>query len=131
MTRKNNKKLLPLARALRSSMTDEEKHLWYDFLRTYPIRFTRQKILGQYIADFYCAKLNLVIELDGSGHYTPEQKQYDIERTRFLKEQFGIRVIRISNTDIHHNFKGVCLYLHHTFEKIQNQSHAQRPEEPI
>ena len=58
-------------------MTKEEKHLWYDFLRFYPIRFSRQKVLGQYIADFYCAKAKLVIELDGGGHYTEKQIKQD------------------------------------------------------
>ena len=64
-------------------MTKEEKHLWYDFLRTYPVRFSRQKILGTYIADFYCAEAKLVIELDGSGHYTEEGTHRDEERTAF------------------------------------------------
>ena len=53
MQKKYNSQLVPFARQLRSEMTKEERHLWYDFLRTYPIRFSRQKILGKYIADFY------------------------------------------------------------------------------
>ena len=65
MIPKHNKALVQNAKALRKNMTKEEKHLWYDFLRTYPIRFLRQKILGKYIADFYCAEAKLVIELDG------------------------------------------------------------------
>ena len=80
---KHNPKLTNVARMLRKNMTKEEKHLWYDFLRTYPVRFSRQKVLGKYIADFYCAEAKLVIELDGSGHYTEEGKQYDEERTAF------------------------------------------------
>ena len=72
MERKHNKNIVSLARELRKNMTKEEKHLWYDFLRTYPIKFMRQKIIGRYIADFYCAKANLVIELDGSRHYETE-----------------------------------------------------------
>ncbi|MCI5574882.1 MAG: endonuclease domain-containing protein [Clostridiales bacterium] len=95
---------------LRKNMTQEEKHLWYDFLRTYPIRFLRQKVLGTYIADFYSAEAKLVIELDGSGHYTEEGKQYDEERTAFL-EEYGLTVIRIPNTEIHNNFRGVCEYI--------------------
>ena len=66
-------------------MTREEKHLWYGFLRTYAVRFSRQKVLGKYIADFYCAEAKLVIELDGSQHFTEDGKQYDAERTRFLE----------------------------------------------
>ena len=80
-----NKKLVDNARTLRKNMTPEERHLWYDFLRTYPVRFSRQKVLGRYIADFYCAEAKPIIELDGSGHYTEEGKQYDEERTAFLE----------------------------------------------
>lgn len=69
MQRKFNKQLVPFARELRKEMTKEERHLWYDFLRTYSVRFTRQKILGRYIADFYCAEAKLIIELDGSQHF--------------------------------------------------------------
>ena len=50
-------------------MTKEERHLWYDFLRTLPVNFYRQKVLGSYIVDFYCASAKLVIELDGSQHF--------------------------------------------------------------
>ena len=110
MERKHNKKLLPLAKSLRKNMTKEERHLWYDFLKNYPIRFIRQKILGKYIADFYCAKANLVIELDGSQHYENNGKKYDKERTEYLKG-YGITVVRISNIDIMRNFEGVCMYI--------------------
>ena len=110
MQRKHNKSIVPNAKLLRKNMTKEEKHLWYDFLRTYPIRFLRQKVLGNYIVDFYCAEANLIIELDGSGHYTEQGKQYDKERTTFL-EGYGLKVIRIPNTEIHKNFRGVCEYI--------------------
>ena len=85
MQRKRNKDIVPTAKMLRKNMTKEEKHLWYDYLRIYPIRFSRQKVLGKYIVDFYCAKAKLVIELDGSGHYTVAGRQYDEERTAFWK----------------------------------------------
>ena len=91
-------------------MTKEEKHLWYDFLRTYPNHFIRQKIIGDYIVDFYCASAKLVIELDGSGHYTEEGIEYDKQRTAILNE-YGLRVLRISNTEIHNNFRNVCEYI--------------------
>ena len=120
MQRKHNKDIVPIAKTLRKNMTKEEKHLWYDFLRTYPIRFLRQKILGIYIADFYCAEAKLVIEIDGSGHYTEEGKQYDKERTRFL-EEYGLTIIRISNTEIHKNFRGVCEHI----DNYVNQSLSQ------
>ena len=120
MQPKHNKQLVPLAKQLRKEMTKEERHLWYDFLRGYPIRFSRQKVLGKYIADFYSAKAKLVIELDGSGHYTEEGKQYDEERTAFL-EEYGLTVIRIPNTEIHNNFRGVCEYI----DSIVKQSLSQ------
>ncbi len=121
MQRKYNKEIVSTAKMLRKNMTKEEKHLWYDFLRTYPVRFFRQKVLGRYIADFYCAKAKLVIELDGSGHYTEEGKQYDKERTAFLKG-YGLRVVRISNTEINKNFRGVCMYIDHLVEQSFNSS---------
>ena len=96
MQRKHNKEIVSTAKMLRKNMTKEEKHLWYDFLRTYPVRFLRQKVIGKYIVDFYCAKAKLVVELDGSGHFTEEGKQYDAERTAFL-EEYGLTVLRISN----------------------------------
>ena len=120
MQRKQNKDIVPTAKMLRKNMTKEEKHLWYDFLRTYPIRFLRQKVLGRYIADFYCAEAKLVIELDGSGHYTEEGKQYDEERTVFLKE-YGLIVIRIPNTEVHKNFRGVCEYIDRLVEQSLSQ----------
>lgn len=80
------------------------------FLNTYPVKFTRQKILGKYIADFYCAKANLVIELDGSQHYEPEGIENDSKRTAYLN-RYKIRVIRISNLDIKNNFEAVCQYI--------------------
>ena len=116
MDRKHNSKILPFARNLRKNMTKEERRLWYDFLRDYPVKFTRQKILGKYIADFYCAKVNLVVELDGSQHFEEEGLLNDEKRTEYLA-QFGIKVIRISNLDILKNFEGVCVYIN----KIVNQ----------
>lgn len=110
MRRKHNKSIVPTARMLRKNMTREEKHLWYDMLRSYPIRFSRQKVLGKYIADFYCAEAKLVIELDGSGHYTNKGISYDNERTAFL-EGYGLTVVRIPNTEIKTNFNGVCEYI--------------------
>lgn len=91
-------------------MTKEERHLWYDFLRSYPVRFSRQKVLGKYIADFYCAEAKLVIELDGSQHYEDRNIKKDADRTAFL-EGYGLRVIRIPNNDVGRNFCGVCEYI--------------------
>ena len=91
-------------------MTREERHLWYDFLRSYPVRFSRQKVLGKYIADFYSAEAKLVIELDGSQHYETENRNKDEERTAFL-EGYGLRVLRIPNNEATRNFRGVCAYI--------------------
>ena len=110
MQSKHNKQLVPFAKQLRREMTKEERHLWYDFLRTYPVRFSRQKVLGKYIADFYSAEAKLVIELDGSQHYEDGNMEKDAERTAFL-EQYGLTVIRIPNNEVSGNFRGVCEYI--------------------
>ena len=110
MQPKHNQQLVPLAKQLRKEMTREERHLWYDFLRPYPIRFSRQKVLGRYIVDFYSAEAKLVIELDGSQHYKGDHPEKDAARTSFL-EGYGLSVIRIPNTEVMENFQGVCAYI--------------------
>ena len=110
MEYKHNKEIVPLAKTLRKNMTKEEKHLWYDYLREYPIRVIRQKVIGKYIVDFYCAKAKLIIELDGSQHYEESGIKKDAERTKFL-EQYGFNIIRIPNNEIKQNFRGVCEYI--------------------
>ena len=102
-----NKALLENAKELRKNMTRQERHLWYDFLRDYPVKIYRQKIIGNYIADFYCHSALLVIELDGSQHYMAEGADKDRKRTEVL-EEMGIDVIRFSNREIDENFNGVC-----------------------
>ena len=120
MISKHNKRLVPLAKHLRTEMTKEEKHLWYDFLRNYPVRFSRQKVLGKFIADFYCAQAKLVIELDGSQHYTEESMIKDEDRTAFL-EGYGLKVLRVLNRDVNTNFEGVCLYIDDTVRQSLSQ----------
>ena len=107
MDYKHNKSLVSNARNLRKNMTKEERHLWYDFLREYPIKFLRQKILGKYIVDFYCAEAKLIVELDGSQHYEESGMAKDADRTTYL-EQYGLRVLRIPNNQVNQNFSGVC-----------------------
>ena len=107
---KHNPQLVPLAKQLRKEMTREERHLWYDFLRYYPVRFSRQKVLGKFIADFYSAEAKLVIELDGSQHYEDRNARKDADRTAFL-EGYGLKVIRIPNSEVNRNFRGVCEYI--------------------
>ncbi len=99
-----------LANNLRNNMTKYEKRLWYDCLRFFPTRFIRQKRLGNYIADFYCHKAKLVIELDGEQHYNKDVLKYDQIRSIFL-EQYDLYVLRIINYDLSHNFNGLCEHI--------------------
>jgi len=112
-----NKANIPLAKDLRKNMTPWERKLWYDCLRNYPVRFQRQKAIGNFIVDFYCAKARLVVELDGSGHYTAEQAEKDTLRTKEL-ERMGLTVLRICNLDIDRNFSGVCEYIDLTVKNL-------------
>ena len=107
-------------------MTKEERHLWYDFLRSYPVRFSRQKVLGKYIADFYSAEAKLVIELDGSQHYEDRNVKKDADRTAFL-EGYGLRVIRIPNNEVGRNFRGVCEYIDAAVKQSLSQLRSQLP----
>jgi very-short-patch-repair endonuclease len=99
--------LTPRARALRCDPTPAERKLWFEFLSTHPIKFTRQKPLGRYIADFYCAQLLLVIELDGDSHFTDQGERYDRRRTAFLASD-RIRVLRFTNKEVMEQFEAVC-----------------------
>jgi very-short-patch-repair endonuclease len=92
-------------------MTKEECHLWFDFLRGYPVKILRQKIIANYIVDFYCEKARLAIELDGSQHYEPVGREKDEQRTKDI-ESFGVKVIRFTNRDIHERFDGVKEAIH-------------------
>ena len=110
MSLKYNKNNITLAKKLRKNATPEENHLWYDFLSKYEIRFQRQKAIDNFIADFYCHKAKLVIEIDGSGHYTEKGKQKDEFRTEIL-QGYDLKVIRFTNRQINTNFRGVCEYI--------------------
>ena len=121
MRSKHNAALTPRAKQLRREMTKEERHLWYDFLRAYPARFTRQKVLGYYIADFYCAEAKLVIELDGSQHYMEQAPEKDEARTAFLSG-YGLTVLRIPNNAIWQNFSGVCAHIDNVIRHRTAQS---------
>jgi len=105
-----NSHMLDFAKQLRRNMTKEERHLWYDFLRDYPIHFYRQRILDNYIADFYCPQAKLVIELDGSQHYEPESKLKDAVRTEKIA-RLGITVVRFPNNLLFSRFREVCEYI--------------------
>ena len=116
-----NKENIPLAKSLRKNMTPWERKLWYLFLKDYPVRFQRQKAIGNYIADFYCAKARLIVELDGSGHFSAEQIERDKQRTKEL-EAMNLVVLRISNLDVDRNFSGVC---EHIDQIVKNLSLSQ------
>ena len=100
-------KLIPRAKELRKDATKQENHLWYDFLRGYPMRFQRQKTIDGFIADFYCHVARLVVEVDGSQHYDEQGLAYDKERSAIFAE-YGVKVIRFSNLEIEQSFQEVC-----------------------
>ena len=108
---KDNSKL-EYARKLRREMTPHERKLWYLFLRSYPVKIFKQRIIGPYIVDFYCASAKLVIEINGSQHYEEATEVYDTERTAYL-ESFGLKVIRYSNREIDREFPAVCEQIDH------------------
>ena len=114
-----NTKHLGNARKLRREMTRQERHLWYDFLQHYPVKIYKQRIIGNYIVDFYCHRARLVIELDGSQHYEDTSVKYDKNRTDFLNS-LGIDVLRILNIDIDRNFKSVCIMIDHLINEKVN-----------
>ena len=103
---KDNSKL-ETARKLRREMTPHERKLWYLFLRKYPVKIYKQRIIGKFIVDFYCASAKLVIEIDGSQHFEEQGMAYDQERSVFL-ESLGLKVIRFANSDMDRNFSAVC-----------------------
>ena len=102
-------------------MTKEERHLWYDFLKRYPVRFLRQKVIDNYIVDFYCHSARLIIELDGSQHYEEKGLLKDKIRTEII-EQRNLTVIRIPNNEVNRNFEGVCRYIDNAVEESLRQS---------
>lgn len=109
-------KLTARAQKLRRDATREENHLWYDFLRTYPVQFRRQLAIDCFIVDFYCAGAKLAIELDGSQHYEDDALAYDKRRTEYLNER-GIEVIRFTNTEINRQFSAVCEMIDNTVKE--------------
>ena len=119
----HNKENEIFAKQLRKERTPWERKLWYCFLKDYKVRFQRQKCIDNYIADFYCFRAKLVIELDGGGHYEEKQMQQDSIRTREL-ESMGLKVIRICNLDVDRNLRGVCEYIDKEVRKSLPQSAA-------
>ena len=107
MTDLYNSRLTSTAKRLRREMTKEERHLWYDFLKQLPVTVHRQKVLENFIVDFYVASCRIVIEIDGSQHYEEFHQQKDMQRDSILT-QMGCTVLRYSNADINQRFQSVC-----------------------
>ena len=104
------------AKELRHDLTSQERKLWYDFLRAYPVKIYKQRIIESFIVDFYCASARLVIELDGSRHYTKQGKLYDEERSQILRG-YGLRILRFPNNAVDHNFDAVCEEIHRVIQE--------------
>ena len=118
MAIKKNYELLGNARSLRKEMTPQERKLWYLFLRNQPTKFYKQRIIGSYVVDFYCASAKLVIEIDGTQHYDVEGKAQDAERDAYLNS-LGLSVMRFSNADINCRFESVCEAIHQVLQTVQ------------
>ena len=116
MTIPKDNSQLENARRLRREMTPRERKLWYLSLRKYPVKIYKQRIIGRFIVDFYCASAKLVIELDGSQHYEPQGMVYDSERSAFLTA-LGLEVLRFSNRDVDRDFRGVYEQIDLTMQK--------------
>jgi very-short-patch-repair endonuclease len=102
-----NPKLIDRAREMRKNPTNAEKKLWNGYLRNFQFKVLRQRPIDNYIVDFYCAKLKLVIEIDGDHHFSEEEISYDQIRTQVL-EGYGLDVIRFTNSDVMNRFHEVC-----------------------
>jgi very-short-patch-repair endonuclease len=98
-----NPSVVEKAKLLRKQMTLAERKLWYNLLRTFTPRFLRQRVIDNFIADFYCAKASLVVEVDGQSHYAPSAQKYDHARTEFFKI-YGLTVIRFTNDEVMNSF---------------------------
>lgn len=115
-----NKSLKSFSSNLRNNATPEEKKLWFNFLRNYQIQFNRQRIIGNYIVDFYCDKAKLAVEIDGSQHFEESGLKNDTERTNYLND-CGVRVIRFTNDEVNHSFYEVCSVIDNTVKNIINE----------
>ena len=99
--------MLTRARELRECLTREERHLWYDFLRSHPAHWYKQRIIEDYIVDFFCPSAKLAVELDGWQHQELDMLYADQVRDRELGT-LGIQVLRFTNTEVNYKFRRVC-----------------------
>ena len=108
------------ARYLRTHPTEEEKKLWYGYLKKCPYTFNRQYVFPPYIVDFYCEEKKLVIEVDGSQHYEEKGLRDDAKRTAYLEKTYSCRVIRFSNREVNQEFEGVCTQIENVLKSIRS-----------
>ena len=113
-----NPKLVARANELRKHMTPAERKLWTEFFRNSPFKVVRQRVIDNYIADFYCAKFGLVIEIDGGIHDTEEAQRYDEERSRIL-ENYNLKIIHFKNAEVEKEFDKVCMKIMEELQKIE------------
>ena len=113
-----NNQMLERARELRKNMTEQERKLWYLFLKDYPVKIYKQRIIESFIVDFYCAQARLVIEIDGTQHYLPQGEAYDKERSAVI-EAYDLKVLRFSNYEIDKEFTSVCEMIDKTIRERQ------------
>ena len=125
MNKMRNSKLTGVSKVLRKNMTKEEKRLWYDFLKKLSQTVHRQKVIGKYVVDFYCASAKIVIELDGSQHNTEKGAISDYERDAYLNAN-GITVLRYSNLDVNKRFNDVCRDIMLQIEYRSNLENTQK-----
>ena len=111
-----NRELKAFAVKMRKNQTDEEKKVWYQILKGRVPKFHRQRIIGNYIVDFYCPKLKLIIEIDGYQHFYEENREYDNKRTEYL-EKLGYRVLRFENTEVNKDIEEVRYIINNVCEE--------------
>ena len=111
-----NRELKAFAVKMRKNQTDEENKVWYQILKGRVPKFHRQRIIGNYIVDFYCPKLKLIIEIDGYQHFYEESREYDNKRTEYL-EKLGYRVLRFENTEVNKDIEEVRYIINNVCEE--------------
>ena len=116
ISKHKNERLTENSQRLRKEMTKEERHLWFDFLKDLPITVNRQKVIGRYVVDFYCAEADLVIEIDGSQHFEQDGLTDDKKRDEYLRSK-GLEVVRYPNNQINEDFEAVCVDIFNRVEK--------------
>ena len=110
-----NENLKKYAVEMRKNQTDEEKKVWYQILKGRTPKFHRQRIIGNYIVDFYCPQLRLAIEIDGYQHFYEENIEYDSKRTKYIESQ-DIYILRFENTEVNKDIEYVRYIINNVCE---------------